>query len=183
MKEFYIYLTEIKKMTLKEIKKLTHDEILQLSEEFINYNFVKKMNIINEFPEHEKKIYAIDFDNTIAYTNYPTIIKPLPYAMEVLKVLTQDPNSILILWTCREGKELKNAVNYCGLYNVKFDYVNENSDELINKYHVDCRKIGADVYIDDKSYQGIKGVEDMWKNWYLWLIENGFIENNIDNLA
>jgi len=32
-----------------------------------------------------------------------------------------------------------------------FDYYNENSDRKIQEYG-DCRKIGADLYIDDKNF-------------------------------
>lgn len=121
-------------------------------------------------------MYAIDFDDTIAYTEFPTIIKPLPYAMEVLSVLTKDPNSTLILWTCREGEYLKQALDFCELYGIKFDYVNENCKRNLNLFKVDCRKVSADVYIDDHSYQGIKGVENLWQDWYFWMKINNMIK-------
>ena len=119
-----------------------------------------------------KHIYAIDFDNTICYTKYPKIIKPIPYAMKCLKVLTNDSNSILILWTCREGEYLKQALNYCESYGVKFDYANENCKELIELYGNDCRKLGADVYIDDKFPQA--DIEKLWKDWWDWMVEHGY---------
>ena len=179
MKELHSFLTEEKKLTESEILKLSEDEMKKLAEEFIRWKNASKIK------EHETRVYAIDFDNTIAYTEYPKIIKPLPYAVEVLQVLSRDPCSILILWTCRENESLDDALNYCSMLGIRFDYVNENAECLIERYGNDCRKIGADVYIDDKCYGGIKGVEKLWKDWYIWMDINGMIGNghSIDVLA
>ena len=125
---------------------------------------------------HEERVYAIDFDNTIAYTEFPKIIKPLPYAIEVLQILTKDPCSTLILWTCREKEDLKEALDFCEIYGIKFDYVNENCKRNLDLYDYDCRKVSADVYIDDHSYQGIEGVEKLWEEWYFWMKENNLIK-------
>lgn len=125
---------------------------------------------------HEERVYAIDFDNTIAYTEFPKIIKPLPYAIEVLQILTKDPYSTLILWTCREKEDLKEALDFCEIYGIKFDYVNENCKRNLDLYDYDCRKVSADVYIDDHSYQGIEGVEKLWEEWYFWMKENNLIK-------
>ena len=125
---------------------------------------------------HKERVYAIDFDGTIAYTKFPTIIKPLPYAIEVLRVLTKDPYSTLILWTCRENHDLEEALNFCELYGIKFDYVNENCKRNLDLYDYDCRKVSADIFIDDHSYQGQEGVEKLWHDWYFWMKENNMIE-------
>lgn len=150
---------------------------------FVYYLILYYISLMNDYDNINKvekdktkvHIYAIDFDNTICYTQYPKIIKPVPYAMKCLKILTDNPNSILILWTCRENEYLQQAIDYCSMYGVKFDYVNENCKELMELYGNDTRKIGADIYIDDKSYQGIEGIEKLWKNWYLWMKENKII--------
>lgn len=95
-------------------------------------------------------IIAVDFDNTIAVTEYPKIIKPIHTTIEVLK-RTKELGATIILWTCREDKELEEAVAWCKENNVPIDYVNENVPERIEKWGNDCRKIGADIYIDDKA--------------------------------
>lgn len=95
-------------------------------------------------------IIAVDFDNTIAVTEYPKIIKPIDMIIFTLKQ-AKERGATIILWTCREGKELEDAVSWCKENNVPIDYVNENVPERIEKWGNDCRKIGADVYIDDKS--------------------------------
>lgn len=125
--------------------------------------------------ERKITVVAVDFDDTIAYTHFPTIIKPLPHAIDVLKVLMNDPYTILILWTCREGEYLQQALDFCELYGIKFDYVNENCKRNLDLYTVDCRKVSADMYIDDKGYQGREGVEKLWSDWYFWMKENNMI--------
>ena len=120
--------------------------------------------------ERKTTVVAVDFDDTIAYTHYPTIIKPLPHAMDVLRVLMNHPYTILILWTCREGEYLQQALDFCELYGIKFDYVNENCKERIEYYGNNSRKIGADLYIDDKSAQS--NVKKLWCDWWNWMKEN-----------
>ena len=57
----------------------------------------------------------------------------------------------IILWTCRCGNQLEEAVEWCRKWELEFDAVNENLPEIIERYGSDGRKIYADVYIDDKS--------------------------------
>ena len=46
---------------------------------------------------------------------------------------------------------MKDAVEWCMEYGLEFDAVNENLQEMIEWHGNDCRKIFADVYIDDKA--------------------------------
>ena len=64
---------------------------------------------------------------------------------------------MLILWTCRVGKELEEAVEFCKKGGVEFYGVNENFDGEINSSKGEgvVRKIDADIYIDDRNYGGL----------------------------
>lgn len=95
-------------------------------------------------------IIAVDFDNTIAYTQYPKIIAPNMRVIEYLRRKKAE-NAVIILWTCREGEVLECAVEWCKQNDVPIDLVNENFPERIEKYKSDSRKINADIYIDDKA--------------------------------
>lgn len=95
-------------------------------------------------------IYAIDFDGTIVENKYPEIGDPNNRLIGYLKHLKNKGNT-LILWTCRVGKELQDAVNYCKSLGLTFDYINENTKEHIAEYGGDTRKVFADYYIDDKA--------------------------------
>ena len=57
----------------------------------------------------------------------------------------------LILWTCRAGKELLQAITWCAVMGLHFDAVNENLPEMIEKFGRDTRKVYADEYIDDRA--------------------------------
>ena len=96
-------------------------------------------------------IIAVDFDGTLAITNYPRIIRPNSHVIWFCK-RRKRMGDTLILWTCRHGKELEEAVEWCKRYNLVFDYVNENPPEKIAIYG-DSRKVYADIYVDDHNVQ------------------------------
>src|SRR5690554_5650059 len=94
-------------------------------------------------------IIAVDFDGTLAKTNYPKITKPRKYVINYVKRMKRKGHTI-ILNTCRHGQALTDALEWCKLNGLEFSYVNENVSVLINLYG-DCRKIYADKYIDDHN--------------------------------
>ena len=100
--------------------------------------------------KEEFYIIAVDFDGTLCTENYPYIGLPNVPLIQLLQDLKKRGKK-LILWTCRCGKELEDAVRWCERMDLQFDAVNENVPEIIEKYGSDSRKIYADVYIDDKS--------------------------------
>lgn len=108
-----------------------------------------------------KKIYAVDFDGTLAKTHFPEIISPNVAMFMLCKQLKRN-GAILILWTCRCGKDLDDAVEYCKKYGLEFDYINENVPENVEKWGNDSRKIFAHEYIDDKSWSPIR--ERKWRD-------------------
>jgi len=106
-------------------------------------------------------IIAIDFDGTIVENDFPKIGKPLPFAFEVIKEL-QEKGHNLILWTFRDGIQLREAVEFCKdngieFYAVNHSFPNENFDLAIS------RKIYADIYIDDKNVGGFPGWQKIRK--------------------
>lgn len=100
--------------------------------------------------EH-KPILAVDFDNTLTLTEkYPFIDGANEQMVNFLKEHGND--FFVILWTCRDGKQLQYALDWCKEQGLHFDAVNENAPWLKAKYHNDPRKIYADYYIDDHAY-------------------------------
>lgn len=106
-----------------------------------------------------RRIIAVDFDGTLAETDFPKIIKPKLRMITFCKQLQQQ-GCILILWTCRCGEDLEAALKFCKEYKLKFDYINENVPENIEMYGNDSRKIFAHEYIDDNSWSPDR--ESMW---------------------
>lgn len=95
-------------------------------------------------------IYAVDFDGTLCESVFPGIGAPNMSLINHLIKRKKQGNKI-VLWTCRCGERLQEAVEWCKSYGLEFDCVNENVPEMIEWYGNDCRKIFADVYIDDKA--------------------------------
>lgn len=96
------------------------------------------------------KLIAIDFDNVLFKDAYPKVGEPILENIE--KVKTLGKQNSLILWTCREGEPLKEALKACEEHGLKFNGVNSNPDWLVASWDGnDCRKLGVDFFVDDKN--------------------------------
>ncbi len=95
-------------------------------------------------------IYAVDFDGTLCESVWPGIGSPNTALIKHLIRRRREGNKV-ILWTCRCGIRLEEAVSWCRIYELEFDAVNENLSEMVKFFGNDSRKIFADVYIDDKA--------------------------------
>ena len=73
-------------------------------------------------------IIAVDFDGTIVENRYPDIGAERPFATDTLRMLAKDKHQ-LILWSCREGKLLDDAVMWCRERGVEFWAVNTDYPE------------------------------------------------------
>lgn len=94
-------------------------------------------------------IIAVDFDGTLCQDKYPNIGKPRKSIIRFIK-LHKQAGAKLILWTCRSGERLKEAIDWCKEQGIEFDAINDNLQDRIDKYNNNCRKVYADLYIDDK---------------------------------
>lgn len=99
----------------------------------------------------KKLVIAIDFDGTIVTNKYPDIGYLKRNAKKVINELF-DAGHEIIINTCRQGKEEQDMIDFLKLIGIKYSTVNENLCYRIEEYENDCRKIGADIYIDDKAY-------------------------------
>lgn len=109
-----------------------------------------------------KYILAIDFDLTICMSDYPKLGKERMSAGCYIRALYDDGYGIVIN-TCREGRELAIAMDWLDEHNIPYDYINCNFPHLIEKYKADCRKISADLYIDDKCLMGLPRWDEIYK--------------------
>lgn len=113
-------------------------------------NMVTKNTVTAEDMKKLPKIVAVDFDGTLVEEAYPQIGKPKKDTFELCKKL-KEKGIRIILWTCRDGKQLKEAVTYCKFMGLEFDAVNTNISEIHTMFNNDTRKVYADIYLDDKS--------------------------------
>ena len=95
-------------------------------------------------------IIAVDFDGTLCSNLWPAIGDPRTAVIAYLKGRKQQGDK-LILWTNRRDERLTEAIEWCKLYGIEFDAVNENLPEIVENFGGDCRKVYADVYLDDKA--------------------------------
>ena len=113
----------------------------------------------------KKQYIAVDFDGTLATMNYPKAGKRL-WIHKLIMWYCKDQQKKgvkIILNTLRKTENLEWAVNWCHEHDFYPDLVNENPPERIAKYG-DSRKIGADLFIDDRNI-GLFG-------WFLRKLSN-----------
>ena len=103
----------------------------------------------------DKKIIAVDFDGTIVDDAYPGIGKAKMFAFDTIKRLQNDGHRI-VLWTYRHGKKLDEAVAFCKANGIEFYAIN-NSFPNETFEGKESRKIGADIFIDDRNIGGFIG--------------------------
>lgn len=101
-------------------------------------------------------IIAVDFDGTISRGEYPAIGGEQPYAGEVLRKL-HGQGHYIIIWTCRCGVPLLNAINWLLERNIPFDRINDHNPDNVAKYGEGGNKVYAHCYIDDKNIGGFPG--------------------------
>lgn len=95
-------------------------------------------------------IIAVDFDGTLCKEHWPEIGAPNLRLIDWLKERRRAGDK-LILWTCRSEAMLAAAIVWCGTFGLEFDAVNTNLPENVAQYGNDCRKVYADIYLDDKA--------------------------------
>lgn len=100
--------------------------------------------------QQRAKIIAVDFDGTLCENKWPEIGEP---NLKLIRYLRDEKakGSRIILWTCRHGEEVDQALEWCYWLGLEFDAVNQNLPEIIELFGEDTRKIFANEYIDDRA--------------------------------
>lgn len=92
-------------------------------------------------------IIAVDFDGTLQIDGQPNT------ALFNRLLQAKRSGSVIILWACRAGKRLADAVEFCHANGLHFNFVNENAPQTVNQLGYNPRKVLADIYIDDKAWR------------------------------
>ena len=109
-----------------------------------------RMALVGLASRPEKYVVAIDFDGTLHYGTWPEIGEPNKELLE-RALLARKCGVQLVLWTCREGDTLKEAVDWCWERGLEFDALNDNIEERKALYGNNPRKIGYDELWDDRA--------------------------------
>ena len=96
------------------------------------------------------RVIAVDFDGCLCREKWSDIGAPNLAIINTLKHRRRAGDKV-ILWTCRVGELLEDAVEWCGTFGLTFDAVNDNLEENKAYFGNNSRKIYATEYWDDKS--------------------------------
>lgn len=107
-------------------------------------------------------VLAIDFDGTICDESFPEIGNLKPNADKYINRL-HDEGFHIVINTCRSGRYEGMAHQFLKELGVRYHFMNCNMPYMIDEYGQDCRKISADIYIDNKS---LFGLPKTWKEIY-----------------
>lgn len=143
----YEYIESLKRKYEEFINKSSND-ILVYKNNFKSYDpYVGATFDYSSLPY----IIGVDFDGTLATDCFPHIGRAEPN-LELIKNLIEERNkgNKVILWTCRTGTCLDDAILFCKRYGLEFDAINDNIQELKDA-GLNPRKIYCNEYIDDKA--------------------------------
>lgn len=98
----------------------------------------------------KQRVIAVDFDGCLCDNAYPDIGAPNWQVIDAALKERAD-GAALILWTCREGDMLQQALDACKGWGLEFDAVNDSLPKWKETWKNDPRKIGATEYWDDKA--------------------------------
>lgn len=104
---------------------------------------------LNKKLEELPYIIAVDFDGTLVEDDYPRIGNIKSDTWEMARS-AQEKGAKLILWTCRTGSKLDEAVWFCSDNGLKFDAVNQDIP-AVRRLLGKGIKVFADEYWDDKA--------------------------------
>lgn len=96
------------------------------------------------------KAIAIDFDGCLCDNAYPAIGAP-HWGIIARAKMEQEAGAGLILWTCREGQLLQEAVAACESWGLHFDAINESLPSWIAAFNNAPPQGGASEYWDDRA--------------------------------
>ena len=132
------------------------------------------MNLVEKYYRFEKKHHhhreftvSIDFDGTIAEEAFPGIGKLKNGAKECINSFYDLGFNVLIN-TCRTGSYEGDCENFLRRHKIKYHYINNNLPRSIEYFGQDCRKLSADVYIDDRC---LLGLPESWEEIYNLVLE------------
>lgn len=108
------------------------------------------IQLIMNMIENTIRIIAVDYDGTLNKLEYGKGEDP---DFDLINKLNAEQlaGAKLILWTCREGSDLEEAVNNCNKWGIHFDAINDNIEEAKLAWNNNTRKVGATIFIDDRA--------------------------------
>lgn len=115
-------------------------------------------------------IVGIDFDGTIVEEKYPNIGNLKPHAREAIRMLYEE-GFYIILWTCRTGAFLQEAISFLNKEGIPFHQANDHHPEIARHYGGKSQKLLVDISVDDKNIEFIVNGIPSWDILYIMIKE------------
>lgn len=100
--------------------------------------------LYNVWVEHKNIIIAVDFDDTLCPWN--TASKEFCRELIDLLIECKQFGAKLMLYTCRDGHSLEEAIDYCEQHNLTFNRVNPSGTQ----FGLSCKPF-YNILLDDKA--------------------------------
>ncbi len=115
------------------------------------FNMENSFKLMKE-KKWDKFYVFVDIHSTILYPDYGGMSKKYcPYAKEVLKKMTKDKRTALILYTCSYPNEIEEYIEFFKKDGIKFDNVNKNPEVANTRGGFFQDKPYMNMLLDDKS--------------------------------
>lgn len=92
-------------------------------------------------------VVAVDFDGTLVHNRFPGI-GAATHGARILRTIQREHGALIILWTCRAGRQLQDAVAWCRQHDLRLFGVNHNPNQ---RGKLASPKVFADVYVDERG--------------------------------
>jgi hypothetical protein len=104
----------------------------------------------------DRTFWAFDIHGTLIKPNYTSERIPTElyeHAIDVLKLLTDDPEVCLMLYTCSHPSEIKEYVEFFNSHGINFEYVNVNPEVKTDLGGYGCydKKPYFNILFEDKA--------------------------------
>ena len=130
-----------------------HEMMRRTAEQAARYQWeIESTKREAELAKKRAPIIAVDFDGTLCENEWPGIGATKWETVQAL-IAARAAGARLVLWTNRVGARLTEAVEWARNRELEFDAVNENLPEIKAAFVTDCRKVYADIYLDDHAAQ------------------------------
>ena len=118
---------------------------------FFNNDYIVK-KLIELYNKHGKIILAYDFDETV-YSGNEDSLPVTDRICDLLVECSKYPDDIvMILYTCRSGKDLDEAIEYLNVKGIRHDSENENCSIIKETAQFDpSSKVVYNIFLDDKT--------------------------------
>lgn len=116
---------------------------------YLDYNkFYQRIE--DEYIKHGRLIIAVDYDDTI----FDTYKRGETYDQVIALLKRWQPYADFVVWTASLPERYPSICEYCQMRGIHVAAINDNVPPIKYNHLEKCRKIYANVYVDDRAGLG-----------------------------